>query len=188
MILSTIINIKLTATRVALIALSIVLTSGCATIVKGTTQGVSISSDPPGADVNVDGAFVGQTPLSVEMERKRDHLVTIERSGYESRTVPVVKSVGGAVWGNVLAGGLIGWGVDATSGAQYDLSPATISVRLIESDSNEAQETQQNNDNASAISRLNELDDMLENRQISEEEYSRLRLAILEEYYVEDDP
>ena len=176
-----------TANRLAIIALSLILTSGCATIVKGTTQGITVSSEPSGADIHVDGTLVGQTPVSVEMERKRDHLVRIERDGYEPRTVPVIKTVGGAVWGNVLAGGLIGWGVDASTGAQYNLTPPTISVRLIPIDESETQERPQNNEGM-IITRLNEIDDMLENDRISEEEYSNLRLAILEEFYVEEDP
>ena len=36
-------------------------------------------------------------------------------------SVAVVKNVGGVVWGNIPAGGLIGRGVDASTGAQYNL-------------------------------------------------------------------
>ena len=98
--------------------LSLMLLSGCATIVKGTTQKIPIASDPSNAEVTVDGQSFGETPIDIEMKRKRDHLVTISKHGYKSRSIPIVKSVGGAVWGNVIAGGLIGWGIDATSGAQ----------------------------------------------------------------------
>ena len=97
------------------------LSTGCASVVKGTTQDIPVSSEPSGADVLLDGNFVGTTPTSIKMRRKTDHLVTIQKDGYEARAVPVVKNVGGAVWGNIIAGGLVGWGVDAVSGAQYNL-------------------------------------------------------------------
>ena len=99
------------------VALALLLAAGgCATVIKGSHQTVPMASDPPGADVLVDGALVGQTPLKVEMKRKKDHLVTIQKTGYKPESVAVVKDVGGAVWGNIIAGGLIGWGVDASTG------------------------------------------------------------------------
>ena len=85
------------------------LTSGCASILKGTTQGIPISSDPSGADILVDGNLVGTTPTDVEMKRKRDHLVVIEKKDYHPKSVPVVKDVGGAVWGS------FNWGASSWS-------------------------------------------------------------------------
>lgn len=160
------------------------LISGCATIVKGTTQGIPVTSEPPGADVLVDGMLVGTTPTDVEMKRKRDHLVTIKKDGYETKTVPVLKNIGGAVFGNIIAGGLIGWGVDAASGAQNNLTPKTISVILApvkEGGSSSASDI----DSATAVDKLNQLDQMLENEQISKEEYGKARMEILEKYFPE---
>jgi len=55
---------------IALIVLALIsLSTGCASIVKGTTQAVPISSDPSGADVLVDGNLVGTTPTTVELKR-----------------------------------------------------------------------------------------------------------------------
>ena len=58
------------------------LSTGCATIIKGTTQAIPVSSDPAGADILVDGMLVGTTPSDVEFKRKRDHLVVIEKENY----------------------------------------------------------------------------------------------------------
>jgi len=46
-------------------------------------------------------------PAQLELRRKDDHLITLEKTGYAPASVQIVKSVGGAVWGNILAGGLI---------------------------------------------------------------------------------
>ena len=160
------------------------LTTGCATIVKGTTQGVPVSSDPSGADILVDGMLVGTTPTDIELKRKRDHLIVIEKKGYAPKSVAVVKNVGGAVWGNILAGGLIGWGVDATSGAQNNLSPKTIHVKL-ESEDAGSQSLAASQDSALAIKKLQELDQARENKIISDEEYTSARVALIEKYFPE---
>jgi hypothetical protein len=160
------------------------LTTGCATIVKGTTQGIPISSDPSGADIFVDGQLVGTTPADVEMKRKRDHLVVIEKKNYEPKSVAVVKNVGGAVWGNILAGGLIGWGVDATSGAQNNLTPKTIFVKLEQAEEGGSAATSRSNSSV-GIEKLQELDQMKEKKQISDEEYTRARIALIKQYFPE---
>ena len=158
------------------------LTTGCATIIKGTTQGVPISSDPSGADILVDGMLVGTTPTDVELKRKRDHLITIEKKNYSPKSIAVVKNVGGAVWGNIIAGGLIGWGVDAASGAQNNLTPKTIFVRL-EPVEEGAQPADSSQNSSVGIRKLNDLDQMRENKQISDEEYTSGRIAIIREYF-----
>jgi hypothetical protein len=104
--------------------------TGCATVVKGTTQVVPVSSDPTGAQVSVDGVARGTTPTALTLSRKSDHLLTFEKEGYESASVQLTRSLSAAVAGNIIAGGLVGWGVDAVSGAQYNLNPSTVNVRL----------------------------------------------------------
>ncbi|MBI2679128.1 MAG: PEGA domain-containing protein [Candidatus Koribacter versatilis] len=43
---------------------------------------VSLSSAPTGADIEIDGAFVGSTPSSVELTAG-DHVVVVKKSGYK---------------------------------------------------------------------------------------------------------
>lgn len=161
----------------------LVCATGCASILKGTTQKIPISSDPAGADVLVDGSLVGQTPTNVEMKRKHDHLVTIQKTGYRPKSVAVVKDVGGAVWGNIIAGGLIGWGVDASTGAQYNLTPKTISIALERESS--ASESASSDDAGIFVTKLKALDEMKENKQISDEEYGKARIELFRKYMPE---
>lgn len=72
------------------------LCTGCATIVKGTTQEVPVSSEPTGARVSVDGTAAGTTPTTVTLSRKANHMVTIEKDGYQSESVAITKLMGGA--------------------------------------------------------------------------------------------
>lgn len=152
---------------------------GCASIVKGTTQAIPVSSDPAGADVKIDGNKIGQTPVSVEAKRKTDHLITIEMPGYQVESIAVTRNVGGAVYGNILAGGLVGWGVDAMSGAQYNLSPATISVKLKSASTSEP--TAPSNA-ALFIEELRKLDELLAENKLTGEEYGKMRAALVEKY------
>lgn len=178
------VGIRSSTFRLLALIICFFLTTGCATIVKGTTQGVPVSSDPSGADILVDGMLVGTTPTDIELKRKRDHLIVIEKKGYAPKSVAVVKNVGGAVWGNILAGGLIGWGVDATSGAQNNLSPKTIYVKLEPEDAG-SQSLAASQDSALAIKKLQELDQARENKIISDEEYTSARVALIEKYFPE---
>jgi hypothetical protein len=108
-----------------------VLAQGCASIIKGTTQPIPIASDPSGADILIDGKVMGQTPKTLALKRKGTYVITIQKPGFEQQSVPIVRKIGGAVWGNAIAGGLIGWGFDAASGAQYNLSPESVAVKLL---------------------------------------------------------
>lgn len=90
----------------------------------------------------------------------------------------------GAVWGNILAGGLIGCGVDASTGAQYNLNPNTISVVLEKVQPGQDVGTAGGAD-SEAIAKLNELDAMRDANQISKDEYESGRLAILKKYFPE---
>ncbi len=155
---------------------------GCATIVNGTTQKVSVSSDPPGAQLVVDGESTYTTPATVELSRKRDHLLTISKDGYHTEQIAVQKVISGAVAGNIIAGGLVGWGVDAISGAQYKLVPKTVAVTLRPIGRGGNQQSAESLENAlSPAARLRQLSELRDQDLITEEEYEATRKLILEE-------
>jgi len=166
---------------IALAALAL-FAGGCASIVKGTTQAIPVSSDPMGAQVKLDGNLVGQTPVKVEVKRKSDHLLTIEKPGYQVESVAITRNIGGAVFGNIIAGGLIGWGVDAISGAQYNLTPATINVALRVNTTAAAPESATKSNAAIFIEELKKLDGLHEAKQITDEEYAKMRTSLVEKY------
>jgi len=169
--------------RAVLLLIALSLISGCATVVKGTTQTIPVNSDPTGAQVVVNNNVLGTTPTEIKLKRKKDHQVVVRKEGYNSVTMPILKSVGGAVWGNVLAGGLIGWGVDATSGAQYNLSPETIFVVLRPSTG--SARNPRTDRTSEGIAELSALDDALEAKTLTEEEYAKARARIIKEYFPE---
>ncbi len=55
---------------------------GCGTMVRGTKQTVTISSEPSGASVTVDGNEAGTTPTSIKLKRHDAHVISIKKAGY----------------------------------------------------------------------------------------------------------
>jgi PEGA domain len=169
--------------QVVLMVVAAAAMQGCATIVKGSSQSIPVSSDPPAADILLDGKLVGQTPRTLALKRDSNYLITIQKTGFEPQSVPVVKDIGGAVWGNVIAGGLIGWGVDAASGAQYNLLPASVSVKLVPV--NTVVKGMADDDSNTFVSKLKALDQQHDARQISDQDYVNGRLELFRKYMPE---
>jgi hypothetical protein len=130
-------------------ALSLVLAlaldlAGCATIMKGSDQKISFSSDPSSAKVTIfdsAGTVVadGKTPLSLPLKKgagffqAAKYRVVFEHPGMEKKEVWLSGSLEGGwyVLGNFLVGGLIGWLIiDPLSGAMWNLQPDPVNVRL----------------------------------------------------------
>ncbi|MBI3292584.1 MAG: PEGA domain-containing protein [Elusimicrobia bacterium] len=104
--------------------------AACATIMHGTRQDVSISSNPTGATVTIDGQSKGKAPLVADLKRKNNHLIKIELPGYAPFEMWTTTKVSGWVWGNIVFGGLIGLAVDAISGGLYKVTPEQIAATL----------------------------------------------------------
>jgi PEGA domain-containing protein len=180
---TTRVTTKLRMLELALIVAITGLTQGCATVIKGSSQSIPVSSDPSAADILLDGKLVGQTPKTLALKRESNYLITIQMAGFEQQSVPIVKNIGGAVWGNVLAGGLVGWGVDAASGAQYNLLPASVSVKLVPV--NTVVEGMAADDSNTFVSKLKALDQQHDAKQLSDQDYVSDRLELFRKYMPE---
>ena len=108
-------------------------TTGCATIVHGNRQTVTINSEPAGASVRIDG-LRGRTPFSASLARNNDYVVSIKKDGYKEEQVQITKSFSGlAIIGNILWL-LIGVVIDFASGSAYNLHPTDVNVELEKAD------------------------------------------------------
>lgn len=110
---------------------------GCASVTRGTTENISISSTPSGAIADVSGLDIPTacvTPCVVQAKRSADITVSVSKEGFEPQIIPLTKEVPGTgaagFAGNILAGGLIGMGVDAATGAAMDHRPNPVIVTL----------------------------------------------------------
>ncbi|WP_133250559.1 hypothetical protein [Cupriavidus alkaliphilus] len=122
----------------SLVLVSTCLASGCASIVGGTTQVVSVEthqsqSPVTGARcemVNSKGTFHVTTPGTATVGRAYGDLtVRCDKNGMETGQATVVSATKALAFGNILFGGAIGVAVDASSGAAYDY-PELIRVGM----------------------------------------------------------
>ena len=108
-------------------------TIGCATIVHGNRQTVTINSEPAGASVRIDG-LKGKTPFSTSLARNNDYVVSVKKEGYQEEQVQITKSFSGlSIIGNVFFL-LIGVVIDFASGSAYNLHPTEVNVELEKAD------------------------------------------------------
>jgi hypothetical protein len=115
--------------------------TGCASIVSGTNQVVSVETRAPGGKVegatcklqNDKGVYYVTTPGTVTVHRAYgDMNVTCEKAGMTAGMANFKSSTKGMMAGNILFGGVIGAGVDAASGAAYDY-PALLQIMMNDS-------------------------------------------------------
>jgi hypothetical protein len=110
---------------------------GCASVTRGTTENISISSTPAGATAEITGLDIPTacvTPCVVQAKRNADITVTVNKEGFEPQVIPLTKEIPGTgaagFAGNVLLGGVVGMGVDAVTGAALDHKPNPVIVTL----------------------------------------------------------
>jgi hypothetical protein len=124
-------SIVATALRTASACLLAGLTTGCATMIHGTTQKVEITSNPSGASAHIEPVSMDlTTPATPTLSRANAYTVQFQLPGYLSKTENIDRESSGAVWGNLLLGGLIGMLVDSSNGAAYELVPEHLHVEL----------------------------------------------------------
>ncbi len=111
------------------------LLGGCASIIEGTNQQIAVNTNPSGADCGLyrKGIKIGtilQAPGSTLVNKtKNDIWIVCVKQGYQAATYLNHSGVAGGTFGNIIAGGGIGWAIDSASGAdnKYD-SPVNLSL------------------------------------------------------------
>ncbi len=115
--------------------LAVVILPGCATIIEGGGQNMTVASTPAGASCVVDRAgerlgTVAPTPGQLRLDKsKNDLLVTCSKEGYLTVAQPTKPRFIGTTFYNFIIGGGVGFIVDAASGANFKY-PSEINVPL----------------------------------------------------------
>jgi uncharacterized protein YceK len=110
---------------------------GCATVVNGTHTSYRTESQPTSATVKFSNGQTCTTPCKLEFRRKDHVRADISVPGYKPTYVLIQSKLGGATFGNLIAGGIVGGVVDATNGASNRLSPDPLIVKLAPEGSSE---------------------------------------------------
>ena len=127
-----------------LLAAALPAVTGCASIVRGGSQEINISSSPDQATFEIRDNHGNSTPISgvtpgkVTLKKGAGYFkggsytVTLNKPGYAPSTVHMDSSISGwYMGGNLLVGGLIGYLiVDPATGAMWNLEPNNLQVGL----------------------------------------------------------
>lgn len=105
----------------------VALSTGCASIIKGTDQVLTINSEPDGALVSIDGISVGVTPLATKVKKNSASVIMIKKDGYKVQTMPLDKKYDGIALINIF------WDLSTTdliTGAAFEYVPSTFHFQL----------------------------------------------------------
>ncbi len=106
----------------AVAALGVAL-SGCATIIRGTEQQVSVNTNPIGAQIQFSNGQSCTSPCTIKTKRDQSLQIDISKPGCATQTATMVPTLSG---GGVILGGIVDYG----TGAVYDLQPNPLTVTL----------------------------------------------------------
>jgi hypothetical protein len=71
----------------------LLLISALSAFVSPATKTVLVKSDPAGAEVILNGYFVGKTPVEIKIDEKQYNFISLSKSGYKRQRIEL-KGVG----------------------------------------------------------------------------------------------
>jgi hypothetical protein len=122
--------------RLFIVSFVVCSATGCATILAGSSQTVTVATNPPGARCELlrEGRVIGtveNTPGAITLKKtKHDIDVVCRKDGFTDAKGFGESGTEGATFGNIVLGGLIGWGVDSAVGADNKY-PEVMTVNLV---------------------------------------------------------
>ena len=154
------------------------MVGGCASIIDGTSQTISVTSNPDEAncrftrETSVIASFI--TPSGVVVEKtKHDITLSCEKEGYQEASSILPSDIEDATWGNIILGGFIGWGIDSASGADNKY-PDHVSITLLPQEGGTILQS-------NIADKFRQLDNLVLEGLISEKEASARKQTILDD-------
>lgn len=122
------------AVALATAASVLLATAGCSFLVS-SQQRITVTSDPPGARVIINGNVAGVTPLQTSIARREEALIMVSKPGYQTVTRTTTKSLSATGVVDIIGGvfllvpflGLLAPGA-------YEQEPVNIGVTLPEAE------------------------------------------------------
>lgn len=104
--------------------------TACGAVFNGGPAHINVVSSPANAEIWVDGMRSGATPTVLELNKKKEHLITFKRAGYQDVNVQVGRSFRGRYVVFDVLGGLLPVVIDAASQSWYVLDRNAVNVTL----------------------------------------------------------
>lgn len=113
--------------RLAASLVFVLLLTSCAGVFKGTSQSITFTSNPEGAEVFIDGVSRGVTPLTLKLKKNKHDTAMIKKEGYKTATINLEKSFDPVTFVNII------WDsstTDLITGAAYEYDPNSYYITL----------------------------------------------------------
>jgi hypothetical protein len=110
----------------------LLLSSGCATMLSGSSEPVTFDSTPENATISISGEIMGRTPATITLRRKQDQVVEFSKDGYQPAKMSLATKAN--IW--IFANAIWYWAcplsttTDYSTGAAYEYSPNKFYVAL----------------------------------------------------------
>jgi len=115
-----------------LIALSLIMLSGCALITKGSTESVSIITESENTTIYVDDIKYGKESVLAKLKKGKKHTIKVKQKGCESVVIQTEEAFDAtSLLGIFLDFGIISLPTDAISGAMWKIEPSQYRVNPI---------------------------------------------------------
>jgi TolB-like protein len=108
-------------------ALAVVGASGCATIIKGSGRDVIFTSSPPGANIFVQGKYIGKTPVMAKVDHGySDRVVEARLPGYRQKQAILTTHFSGhSLWLLYVSAP-----IDALTGSMFTVDDGALHLEL----------------------------------------------------------
>jgi hypothetical protein len=110
--------------RISFPLLCLTLLMGCATILRGTEQNVTVDTVPSGARVDFSNGQTCVSPCSIAAKRSQALNVVVSMDGCTPQTAFVRPRI-------TASGGVLGGLPDLATGAVYDLEPSQLTFTML---------------------------------------------------------
>jgi hypothetical protein len=114
---------------VIVVAAALLGTCSCASLLQGTTEQVTVMSDPSGATATLSNGETHVTPFTMAVPRQQDLQFHFSKPGYQSTDVADDSQIeGGYLAADFFT--FIGWPIDAATGAYFAHQQSTVIAHL----------------------------------------------------------
>jgi hypothetical protein len=114
--------------RLAILAVTVIGLSGCATMFASGNDTVRLESEPAGATVTTqNGMTLGTTPMTASL-KPADYVLRFALPGYQDQTYALGKKVESIAFLNLLC--VLCWGLDFATGSIWGLQDDFVRVSL----------------------------------------------------------
>jgi PEGA domain len=125
---------RITPALAKLVLVSLLATSGCSTIFNGTGRDVSFTSNVRGAEIYVEGKYVGKTPIIARVGHGRHRLAEARKPGYVPERAILTSFNGNLLWLLVVpclvVPFIIDAPIDALTGAMFPVDESSVRFDL----------------------------------------------------------